>query len=175
MAPLWWPDRVCATIASVYTLRETATSMDMDYPSDLPEVMNILDPSDVIIVRFATVEKRLLLDFRSSSTERPMIRLVDRVRSAEERFGGLRRLRPGVALPDRIMTFQWPKHVASLEHLGIYSRMVEKFRSLGYPEMEAACKQLFTELHALEQKELLAAVKGEGDETLWEKKRAEKA
>ncbi|HLE80813.1 MAG TPA: hypothetical protein VJA25_05945 [Dehalococcoidia bacterium] len=170
MAPLWWPDRVCATIASVYTLRETATSMDMDYPIDLPEVMNILDTSDVIIVRFATVEKRLLLDFRSSSTERPMIRLVDRVRSAEERFRDLRRLRPGLALPDRIMTFQWPKHVASLEHLGIFDRMVERFRSLGYPEMEAACKQLFAELHALEQKELLAAVKGEGYQTLWEKK-----
>jgi len=166
MAPLWWPDRVCATIASVYTLRETATSMDMDYPIDLPEVMNILDTSDVIIVRFATVEKRLLLDFRSSSTERPMIRLVDRVRSAEERFRDLRRLRPGLALPDRIMTFQWP----SLEHLGIFDRMVERFRSLGYPEMEAACKQLFAELHALEQKELLAAVKGEGYQTLWEKK-----
>ena len=148
--------------------------MDMDYPIDLSEVLNILDTSDVVIVRFSTVEKRLLLDFRLSSTDQPMIRLVNRVNSAEERFRDLRRLRPGLALPDRIMTFQWPKHIASLERLGVLNKVVEKFRTLGYPELEEACQRVYDELRALEHQELLAAVTGEGYQALWEKKGYEK-
>lgn len=144
--------------------------MDMDYPIDLPEVMNILSTSEVVIVRFATIEKRLLLDFRSNATERPMVRIVNRVRSAEERFRDLRRLRPGLALPDQIMTFQWPKHVASLERLGILQRVIDRMRDDGFPEMEETCRQVYQELLSLEQAELLSAIKGEGYQALWEKK-----
>lgn len=144
--------------------------MDMDYPIDLPEVFNIIETSEVIIIRFSTVEKRLLLDFRFNSMERPMVRIVNRVRNAEERFRDLRRLRPGLALPDKIMTFHWPKHIASMERLGIMGRLVNKFKTLGFPEMEETCLSIIAELQSLEQKELVAAVKGEGYQTLWEKK-----
>lgn len=146
--------------------------MDMDYPIDLAEVMQILTTSDVIIIRFATVEKRLLLDFRANEAERPMIQLVNRVSSAEERFRDLRRLRPGLALPDQVMTFHWPKHVASLERLGILQRIIEKFLTIGYPDMEATCRQVYQDLLTLERAELIAAIKGEGYQALWEKKRS---
>ncbi len=144
--------------------------MDMDYPIDLPEVFNIIETSEVIIIRFSTVEKRLLLDFRFNSMERPMVRIVNRVRNAEERFRDLRRLRPGLALPDKIMTFHWPKHIASMERLGIVGRLVNKFKTLGFPELEETCLSIIVELQSLEQKELVAAVKGDGYQTLWEKK-----
>ncbi|MBI2888087.1 MAG: hypothetical protein HYY02_12905 [Chloroflexi bacterium] len=146
--------------------------MDMDYPIDIPEVMNIIATSDVVIVRFSTLEKRLLLDFRYNATDRPMIRLVNRVRSAEERFKELRRLRPGLALPDQIMTFHWPKHVASLERMRVLERIITKYRDSGFPEMEEACNQVYDELRSLERNELLAAIRGEGYQALWEKKKS---
>lgn len=146
--------------------------MDMDYPIDLDEVMQIIATSDVIVVRFSTVEKRLLLDFRTSDQERPMVRLVNRVRSAEERFRDLRRLRPGLTLPDQIMTFHWPRHVASLERMGILDRVIEKLRTMGYPDMEKTCRKVFQDLLSLERAELIAAIRGEGYQALWEKKKS---
>ena len=145
--------------------------MDMDYPVDLAEVTNIIATSEVVIIRFSTVEKRLLLDFRSSEAEQPMISLVNRVSSAEERFKDLRRLRPGLALPDQIMTFHWPKHIASLERLAVLDRIIAKFRVIGYADMELTCRQVFDELLSLERSELLSAIKGEGYQSLWEKKK----
>jgi len=146
-------------------------SMDMDYPVDLPEVLEIVDSADVVIVRFSTVPKRLLLDFRGSASQPPLVRLVRRVRSAEERFRELRRLRPGVDLPDQIMTFHWPKDVSSLERLGVLSRIADKARRTGHPDIETQCVQVFDELLALERDELVAAVAGEGYQTLWERPR----
>lgn len=146
-------------------------SMDMDYPVDLSEVLDIVDSSEVVIVRFSTVPKRLLIDFRGSANEAPLVRLVRRARSAEERFRELRRLRPGVELPDQIMTFHWPKDVSSLQRLGVLSRITDKARRAGHPDIETQCRRVYDELLALERDELVAAVNGEGYQTLWERGR----
>ena len=146
--------------------------MDMDYPVDMPEVLDIVATAEVVIVRFSTVARRLLLDFRASTSERPMLRLVRRARSPEERFRDLRRLRPGLELPEQIMTFHWPKDVASFERLGVLARIVDKVRNTGYPDMEQQCRQVYGELLALERAELLAAITGEGYQALWERERS---
>lgn len=141
--------------------------MDMDYPVDLPEVMDMVARSDVIIVRFSTVGRRLLLDFRHNGQEKPFINLVRRARSAEERFKELGKLRPGLELPEEIITFHWPNPVASFQRLGVLDRIVTRFRDTGYPDMEGRCQQTFKEMLNLERAELAAAVKGEGYNALW--------
>lgn len=141
--------------------------MDMDYPIDLDEVLNIIDTSEVIVVRFSTVGKRLLLDFRTSPSDRPLVRLVRRVRNPEERFRDLKRMRPGLVLPDQIISFHWPKEVAGLERMGIVERIIKKCEESGHTGMDNECRQVVDELKSLEREELVNAVRGEGYQTLW--------
>lgn len=145
-------------------------SMDMDYPVDLVEVKDIVSTSEVVLVRMATVRKRLLLDFRSNAYTKPLVRLVQRSRSPEDRFRELRRLRPGLEVPDQIMTFFWPKSIVALKETGVLAHIIDKVNSSGYPEMEEECRQMFQELLDLEQSELIAAVEGDGYQSLWERK-----
>ncbi len=144
-------------------------SMDMDYPVDLAEVNDIVNTADVVLVRLATVRKRMLMDFRHNQYTKPMVRLVNRSRSPEERFRELRRLRPGLEVPDQIMTFFWPKSVTALRDTGVFNHILDKAVSFGYPEMGEEFKQLFQELLELERAELEAAVEGEGYQSLWER------
>lgn len=144
-------------------------AMDMDYPVDLKEVQDIVTTSDVVLVRLATVRKRLLMDFRSNTYTKPMLRLVQRSRSPEERFRELRRLRPGLEVPDQIMTFFWPKSVSALIATGILDHIIQRVNSTGYPEMEEECRGVYKELLEMEQAELVAAIEGEGYQSLWER------
>ena len=141
--------------------------MDMDYPVDLPEVMDMVDRSRVLVIRFSTLSRRLLLDFRHTRGERPLMRMVRRARSAEERFRELGRLRPGFELPDEIVTFQWPNPVSSFRRLGVLDRIAGRFRAEGFPEMEAQCQKNFDDMLLMEREELKAAVRGEGYNALW--------
>lgn len=143
--------------------------MDMDYPVDLAEVIEMVAKADVLIVRFSTVSRRLLLDFRHNKREKPFITLVRRARSAEERFKELGKLRPGLELPEEIVTFHWPNPVAGFQRLGVLDRVVTRFKDTGYGDMEAVCHQTFKEMLELERAELAAAVKGEGYNALWKR------
>lgn len=144
--------------------------MDNEYSVDLGEVRRVIDTSDVFIVRFATVDKRLLVDNRHSEVDGPMIRLVSRAGSVEERFRELRKMRPRFPLPDRISSFYWPKYVRSLERMGVLDHLIRRFGEMGYDGTESRCREVFQELLLSEQRELMAAIKGDGYETLWQRK-----
>lgn len=143
--------------------------MDMDYPVDLAEVMDMVAKSDVLVVRFSTVSRRLLLDFRHNDKVGPFVTLVRRARSAEERFKELGRLRPGLELPEEIITFHWPNPVGGFQRRGVLERVVARFKDAGFPDMEARCLEAFKELLETERAELAAAVRGEGYNALWKR------
>ena len=144
--------------------------MDSDFGLNLPEILEIIDHSEVMIVRFAILEKRLLVDARSDGVEGPLIQTVSRVRSVEERFRNLREIRPRFPLPDKIMSFFWPRFIRSLETTGIWKRIEKRLVEQGYQNTSEACRTAFQELLQTEEHELMAAIKGEGYQTLWEKK-----
>lgn len=147
--------------------------MDMDYPIDLNEVMDMVQQSDVLIVRFFTLSRRLLVDFRPSDRTPPFAGLVRRARSAEDRFRELGKIRPGLQMPDEIITFQWPNPVASFHRLKVTDAITERFTRMGYPHMEQRCRNVFAEMAAMEREELKAAVRGEGYNALWQRAPAE--
>jgi hypothetical protein len=57
-----------------------------DYGLDIDEVTRVIDAAEVLVVRFAIVDKRLLIDSRTSENEGPLIAIVPRAGSVEERF-----------------------------------------------------------------------------------------
>jgi hypothetical protein len=145
--------------------------VENDFGLDIEEILKVIDTAEVLVVRFAILEKRLLIDARHSDTEGPLIKVVPRAASVEERFRHLKSLRPKFPLPEKIMSFMWPRHVELLEKSGVWQRIVDRLTGLGYPDAGAACDAALQELLQEERTEVQSAIKGgEGYQSLWERR-----
>ena len=142
--------------------------MSDDYGVDLDEILRVIDRAAVLIVRFEVLEPRLLVDFRADPPDVPIIQLVDRVNSAEERFRHLKSLRPRLPLPERILSFPWPRAIRAFDESGIWEKIATRLISLGAdPEhVESIQQQLLDGERAVA---IAAITGGEGFRTIWER------
>jgi hypothetical protein len=141
-----------------------------EYGLDLDEVIQVIETAEVLVVRFQFIEKRLLVDARSGMSEGPVISLVPRVSSAEERFRSLKQMRPRMPLPDRIMSFQWPRSVEVMKASGVWDHIVQRVTENGHGELAAVCERVYREVQDEERREMVAAITGgEGWQSLWER------
>jgi len=134
-------------------------SVEDDLGVDLSEVMGVVASAEVFVVMFQLFERRLLVDTRTVNGEMPMIRLVERVRSSEERFRELHRLRPRMPAPERIVAFQWPRSVRTLVESGVWGGIETRLKDLG--TSESTCLAVLSELQWEERQEEIKAVRGE--------------
>ena len=141
--------------------------MDNEFGLDLAEVTATLASADLAVVRFITASKRLLLDFRSTELDSPCIAVVEPVRSIEERYKDLRRLRPRFPLPERIHVIWWPRYVSSLVTTGIWDRVVRRAAASGHGGIAEGAEMALRELIALETTLARAAITGDGFQTIW--------
>jgi hypothetical protein len=130
-----------------------------DLGVDLSEVLNVVNTAEVFVVMFQLFERRLLVDTRTSSGEMPMIRMVDRVRSSEERFRELHRIRPRLPSPERIVAFQWHRSIRTLVESGVWAAIESRLSSLG--ASENTIMAVLHELQWEERQEEIKAVRGE--------------
>lgn len=133
--------------------------MEEDFGVDLSEVMGVVNTGDVFLVMFQLFERRLLVDARTANDESPLIRVVNRVRSSDERFRELRRLRPRFPAPERIVAFQWPRSIRTFVESGVWGAIDERLRSLG--ASESTLLAVLSELRWEERSEEIKAVRGE--------------
>jgi hypothetical protein len=142
--------------------------MTDDYGVDLDEILRVIDRAAVLIVRFDVLEPRLLVDFRADPPDTPIIQLVDRVNSAEERFRHLKSLRPKLPLPERIMSFPWPRAISAFEQSGIWEKIEARLVSLGADQERI--DRIRQQLQDGERAVTVAAITGgEGFRTIWER------
>lgn len=141
--------------------------MDNDFSVDLAEVASTIGSADVVVVRFMTAPKRLLLDFRTSEVDGPYVGVVEPVRSVKERYKDLRRLRPRFELPERIHVIWWPRYIESLRSTGIWDRLQQRIASTGHVPEAAGADKALAELLSLEAGLARDAIKGDGFRTLW--------
>jgi hypothetical protein len=143
-------------------------NVSSDFGIDLDEVRRVIDAADVLVVRFSVTDRRLLVDARTNENEGPMIRVVPPVASGEERFKSLKIMRPRFRTPERILTFQWPRHARSLVESGLWHHMAGRLVALGWPETAVQCDAALRELLHEERKVEVEAIKG-GDsfKTIW--------
>ena len=140
-----------------------------DYGVDLDEIVRVIERAEVLIVRFQVVQRRILVDFRTVGAEGPLVRAVAPASSAEERFRSLKTLRPDFPMPERIMSFLWPRSVQAMADAGVLDRVRD--RLLGIDSgLQEALEAAFRELVDEEQATLVAAIRGgEGFQTIWER------
>lgn len=144
--------------------------MSDEYGVDLDEVFRVIDTAEVLVVRFHFIDRRLLVDFRTRPGIEPLIKVVPRAESVEDRFRSIKRLRPELPLPERVLTFHWPRSIPVLLASGTWQRIVDRVSSLGSDETTDACGRALEELLALERKEVMGAITGASHyQTLWER------
>jgi len=138
---------------------------------DLDEVKEVIDTAEVLVIRFAILEKRLLVDARHNETEPPLLQLVSKTSSVEERFRSLKQLRPQFTLPEKIMSFTWPRHVETFRAAGLWQRIIDRLAASGHPGLDEQAQAVFEELMQEEKAEVLTAIRGgESYQSLWERK-----
>ncbi|MBF6599419.1 MAG: hypothetical protein IVW36_02785 [Dehalococcoidia bacterium] len=143
--------------------------MNADFGIDLDEIRRVIDAADVLVIRFSITSRRLLVDARTSDDEGPMIKVVPAAASAEERFRSLKVLRPRFHVPDRILTFHWPRHCRSMATCGIWDHLARRLVALGWSGTAGHCDAAFAEIVEEERLVEIAAIRGaEGFQTLWQ-------
>jgi len=145
--------------------------MDNDFAIDLDAIFQVIDKAEVITIRFLILPQRLLIDARCSETEGPLIKVVPRARSLEERFKSIKQLRPRFRLPEKITAIWWPKPVHALVASGIWDRILRRMNAAGFSDTTEQCEQALQALTEHEKAEILNAVRGEGYQCLWESAR----
>lgn len=143
--------------------------MDNDFFLDYDEIIRTVQKADVITFRFVVVGQRLLIDNRSSEIDPPLVKLVPRATSIEERFRSLKKLRPRFKLPEKISAIWWPKYVDSLVQRGVWGAVVQRIEEAGFSEAARDAGGVLEELRELERLEVHNAIAGEGYQALWER------
>jgi hypothetical protein len=140
----------------------------VDYGIDLDEVRRVIEGAEVLVVRFSVTDRRLLIDSRVNEHAGPLIKVVPPARSAEERFRAIKMLRPRFRVPERVVTFQWPRHARAMEEAGVWEQIVLRLQGIATENIQQQCDEAFHELCEEERKVELNAIRGgEGFQTLW--------
>jgi hypothetical protein len=144
-------------------------TMEPDY-LDLDAIHGVIDEAEVFVVRFAQIDQRLLVDTRPNDDGQPYIKLVRPAGSAEERYRFLQQERPGMALPEQITVFQWPRVVQAMKDLGVWEHIEKRVTAIGGDESAVHVEVAFSEAQRFERADIVAAIRGtEGYETIWER------
>jgi hypothetical protein len=106
---------------------------------------------------------------RTSDTEGPLLKVVPRAESVEDRFRSLKQLRPRFKSPQKIVAVWWPRRVETLVALGVWDRISRRALDSGWHEAALACETVLNELRILERREVENAVRGHGYERVWPK------
>jgi hypothetical protein len=143
------------------------TPVDNDYTVDLDDIIATIATSDVVVMRFVALGQRLLLDFRANDVEGPLVRVVRPVKSVQERYRDLRKMRPRFSDPERIVAIWWPRFAASLRESPAWQCVLERVSEAGHPAAVRGAQAAIDELVRLERRAARDAVSGEGFRTLW--------
>jgi hypothetical protein len=147
--------------------------MNDDYGVDLDEVFKVIDAADVLVVRFHIIQKRLLVDFRTKPGVGPLLAMVDRAESVEDRFRSIKRMRPEFGFPEKVMSSAWPRSMPVLVASGAWQRIADRAAAIGGEEAARGAERVLGELEREERREVNDAILGADHyQTLWERQRA---
>ncbi|MBA4179296.1 MAG: hypothetical protein C0506_01780 [Anaerolinea sp.] len=144
--------------------------MSDEFGVDLDEVFKVIDSADVLVVRFHLIDKRLLVDFRTKPGIRPIVMVVARAESVDDRFKSIKKLRPEFPYPEKVMTFHWPRTMPVILASGVWQHLVDRVSALGDDETTEQCGRVMEELLTLERAEVAGAIRGAAHyQTMWER------
>ena len=109
-----------------------------------------------------------MLDFRASDIDGPLVKLVEPVRSVQERYRHLHKLRPRFDDPDKIVSVFWPRFAGSLRDAGLWSEIAARVAESGHADAVRDAEAELGRLVAQERAHQIDAINGTGRfRTLW--------
>ena len=126
--------------------------------SDLDDKIRAIAEADVLVVGFDCLAERLLIDARRNDGAGPYVRIVQPVRSPQERLRQLRELRPGFNDPESFVFIPATARVRRFADDGHFERILA--RCSGDPEAEDDCRKAREELLKLDLDDLRQALVG---------------
>ena len=141
--------------------------MDNDFNIDIGDICASIRSHDVLAIRFVSLGQRLLLDFRATEIDGPLVKVVEPVRSIEERYRNMKKLRPRFAAPDKIVVIWWTRFASSLGTTGVWDEVMRRVSEAGHTDAVRRAEETLEELIALERTLLRDAITGNGFKTLW--------
>lgn len=142
--------------------------MPDDVGFDVRDIIEAVDRAEVLVIRFEFTSLRLLIDLRPNGDDPPVLMLAPQASAIEERFRSVREARPQLPVPDRILSFQWPRHAALMESAGVWPHIVSRLRESGPPSIQARSDEIWSRLLAAERRTAVEAVRGsEAFRTIW--------
>ncbi len=134
---------------------------------DLEETLRAIDEAEVLVVGFGWLAERLLVDARRAGSAGPYVRVVEPVRTPQERIRQLRELRPEFKDPESFVFFPWSGRVESFVNAKLFERILR--RCSGDERAEKDTRRALEQLLALDREDLRQAIAGgEKYHTLYE-------
>ena len=142
--------------------------MNEDFGINLEELGNNIKTSEVMSLYFPIMRKVLLMDFRYSENDSPLIKVLSMVSSVEERMRSIQLMRPNLPMPENLILIPWPKSVESLNRLGITDKISDRLTKINFPNYSEKLSEAIQELERLEEREKQLAIVGKNYQTLWQ-------
>ena len=135
---------------------------------DLEETLRAIREADVVVIGFGWLEERLLIDGRHNESEGPYIRVVEPVRSPQDRILQLRKLRPGFGDPESFVFFPWAGRVDAFVEADLFERVLD--RCMGDERALSDAQEALQQLFSLDREDIRQAIAGgEKYHTLYER------
>ena len=144
--------------------------MDEDFEYDLDDVFSNIKEAEVMSLFFPTFRKAVVIDTRVNETEGPMVCVLPMAASPQERLRSIKKLRPDFPRLQNLTLIPWPRYVDSLVDLGVWDRIIQRFKDTGHEETVLECGTILEELIRLEKSELAAVIRGDNYHTIWSTK-----
>jgi hypothetical protein len=131
------------------------------------QIRMALRTADVLSIFFVRVGQSMIIDTRGNEETGPAVILDEIVASPRERLDSMRRLRPGLPLPEHMTLAPWTAAVRDFESTGMLETVLERCRLVGGEPFDEAARRAYRRLAAIERRFMRDLVLGVGMKTIW--------
>ena len=141
--------------------------MDFDHLEEIDEARGRVETCDAISLYFPRFRRALIVDFRCSPLDAPLVRVLPMAGSIAARTRMLGELRPRLGAPEALATVRWERAVASAKEQGLWQAIAARAGCAGGATIRVQLERAYRELVGLELHELREAIAGAGYHTVW--------
>ncbi|MQG19021.1 MAG: hypothetical protein FI687_04530 [SAR202 cluster bacterium] len=141
--------------------------MDENFVSDINDLMQIIEDSDLLVLHFPTLGKALVIDPRFSESSTPIIRLLPAGTPTAHLVKSYRRFRSGFPKVKKMSLIPWFGFVQSLKTSGVWEKIEQRCFQANFPGTKTELDSAIKELESLQIIELKNAIGSKKYHTIW--------
>lgn len=147
---------------------------DNGLKADLAQIVTVIQAAEVFELDFPFFPDRLVVDARHNQTEKPLIRVVEPLRSSADRMGWLARRRPSLGPPHSISFIFWPHSMNQLGQSSTWQAIRKLLAADSGEALSSDCDAALKRLIDIEASTAMDLLKGENCYTLWPNREVQK-